>query len=42
MGFIFEEEKPFFFDAIDIDRDNDSAGVDFFRFVEVIEFTGCF
>ena len=42
MGFIFEEEKPFFFDAIDIDRDNDGAGVDFFRFVEVIEFTGCF
>ena len=42
MGFILEEEEPFFFDAIDIDRDDDRAGVDFFRFVKVIEFTGSF
>ena len=42
MGFIFEEEEPFFFDAIDIDRDDDSAGVDFFRFVEIVELAGRF
>ena len=40
MGFILKEEEPFFFDAVDIDRDDNRAGVDFFRFIEVVELAG--
>ena len=40
MGFIFKQEKPFFFHAVDVDGDDDGAGIDFVRFVEILELAG--
>ena len=36
MGFIFEHDQPVFFFTVDFSRHVDAAGVDLFRFVQII------
>ena len=37
MGFVFKQQQPFFGFAVNFNRHNNGAGVNFFRFVQIVQ-----